>query len=48
MTRISRARIRSLMRMKDLAERLSNAMALLQNAVVAGLGLITEELAASR
>src|ERR1700677_850409 len=30
MTRISRARVRSLMRMKDLAARLSNAMVLLR------------------
>ena len=35
MTRISRARIRSLMRIKDLAERLSSAMVLLQMASAA-------------
>ena len=39
MTRISRARIRSLMRMKDLAARLSNAMVLLRRrAARAGAG----------
>ena len=40
MTRISRARIRSLMRIKDFAERLSNAMVLLQRyAGQAGTGV---------
>ena len=39
MTRISRARIRSLMRIKDFAERLSSAMVLLQKSPLPASGV---------